>query len=305
MTVDSSDRRSRRRPAPSPGGVRLCASVLIAVFALLTFPPTMTAEPLRVMTFNIRYGSARDGENSWANRRERVFETIRAFDPDVLALQEALAFQLEEIDEAVPGYRRVGVGRDDGRAGGEFAPLLLREERIRVDDWGTVWLSDQPDTPGSITWGGSLPRILTWARVEDRATGRMAYVGSTHWDHESQESREKSADLIASLREEHVPSDMPTLLMGDFNAGPVNPAIRRLLRADTGLVDTFRAANPDQERPPTFNGFRNEARGEQIDWVFASGHWRVQSAGVVETAAGEPHPSDHFPVTAVVTLDAK
>ena len=32
---------------------------------------------LNVMSFNIRYDTAKDGENSWPNRRELVFDLIR------------------------------------------------------------------------------------------------------------------------------------------------------------------------------------------------------------------------------------
>jgi mRNA deadenylase 3'-5' endonuclease subunit Ccr4 len=50
------------------------------------------------MTFNIRYGLADDGENRWENRKSLVIERIRAFDPDLLGLQECRDdFQAEFI----------------------------------------------------------------------------------------------------------------------------------------------------------------------------------------------------------------
>jgi len=48
---------------------------------------------LQVMSFNIRYGKARDGANRWEKRRELCVARIRAFDPDLLGLQESLEFQ--------------------------------------------------------------------------------------------------------------------------------------------------------------------------------------------------------------------
>lgn len=39
---------------------------------------------IRVMTFNIRYGTAKDGENHWDLRKDFLIETIRAFGPDLL-----------------------------------------------------------------------------------------------------------------------------------------------------------------------------------------------------------------------------
>ncbi|HEV3486111.1 MAG TPA: hypothetical protein VG106_11935, partial [Vicinamibacterales bacterium] len=39
-------------------------------------------QPLTVMTFNIRYGTAADGEDRWEKRRDLLFATIEAFKPD-------------------------------------------------------------------------------------------------------------------------------------------------------------------------------------------------------------------------------
>ena len=60
-------------------------------------PVAERADTLRVMSFNIRYGTARDGANHWDQRREIVAETIRLARPHVLGLQEALAFQVEYL----------------------------------------------------------------------------------------------------------------------------------------------------------------------------------------------------------------
>ena len=43
---------------------------------------------LKIMTFNIRYGQADDGDNSWPRRRDLVIARIRAHDPDLIGLQE-------------------------------------------------------------------------------------------------------------------------------------------------------------------------------------------------------------------------
>src|SRR5688572_17683699 len=76
----------------------------------------MAAEPrreIRVMTFNIRYGTASDGENHWDKRKEFLVETIKAFDPDLLGTQETLGFQRDYLAEKLPGHAVLGVGRDD------------------------------------------------------------------------------------------------------------------------------------------------------------------------------------------------
>ena len=82
--------------------------------------------PLAVMSFNIRYGTAADGPDAWAERRGLLFDVIREASPDVLGLQEALRGQLDELHAALPGYGEGGVGRDDGRTAGEYAAILFR-----------------------------------------------------------------------------------------------------------------------------------------------------------------------------------
>lgn len=148
-------------------------------------------EPLKVMTFNIRYGTANDGENRWEARRAQMFALIKSQDPDVIGLQEALHFQVDEILAAVPGYRMVGVGRSDGGHGGEYAAILYRESRLAVRRTNTFWLSDTPDVVKSNTWGAALERICTWAQFDDKL-GTPFYLFNLHLDHVSQPAREKS-----------------------------------------------------------------------------------------------------------------
>ena len=70
-------------------------------------------EPIRVMSVNVRYGTAPDGANAWPNRRDLLMRTIRAFDPDLLGAQEALAFQCDELRRELAGHAFAGIGRDD------------------------------------------------------------------------------------------------------------------------------------------------------------------------------------------------
>ena len=148
-------------------------------------------EALTVMSFNIRYGTANDGDNHWSQRREFLFEVVRDENADLVGVQEALAFQIDEILAAVPGYAVVGVGRDDGRARGEFSAILFRRDRFRVADSGTFWFSDTPEVPGSKSWGNTITRISTWARLVDR-DGSAFWHFNLHLDHQSQPSRERS-----------------------------------------------------------------------------------------------------------------
>lgn len=257
--------------------------------------------PVRTMSFNIRYGSADDGEDAWPLRQDMVFRVIREYEPSVLGLQEALRFQLDEIRAALPQFREVGVGRDDGVAAGEYSAILYDHRRLDVLDTGTFWLSDTPEAVASTSWGNGITRIVTWARFKDEAGDATFYVFNTHWDHESQNSREMSAGLLMeriAARE----YDDPVLVTGDFNAGEQNPAFLRLLSGehDVALRDTYRELHPDDTDVGTFNGFSGETTGEKIDAVLVSPRWEVLEATIIRVSRAGRFPSDHFPVTALV-----
>ena len=259
---------------------------------------------VRVLSFNIRYGTALDGMDAWPYRKELVYDVIRRQDSDFVGLQEALRFQIDAIRESVPGYDEVGVGRDDGRQAGEYSAILYKSDRWRAVDSGTLWLSDTPDDPGSMTWGNEITRIVTWARFVEEESGRAVQVFNTHFDHISQPSRVKSAELLASRIASREPAD-PVIVTGDFNAGEGNPAIlylKNTANESPVLVDTFRALHPDADAVGTGGGFEGRRDGPKIDYVFAEPDARVREAGIIRDSRNGRYPSDHFPVYAEIAL---
>ncbi len=279
------------------------AAILCSLIGLVLTEAREPEPAWTVMTFNIRYGTADDGDDRWANREELVYGVIRDRDADIVGLQEALDFQIDAITDKVPGYGVIGVGRDDGATRGEFAAILFKLDRFFVDRSGTFWLSDTPDVVGSTSWGNEITRICTWARLIDRASGEAIMVYNTHFDHRSQQSRLASATLIGQrIKTER---DERVVLMGDFNAGENNQAMLYLTahRGGPRLVDTFRAAHPDATGVGTFNGFRGDSDGDKIDHVFVNDGFRTLDAGIDRTSEDGRFPSDHFPVWARITTN--
>jgi endonuclease/exonuclease/phosphatase family metal-dependent hydrolase len=276
----------------------LLAPLVSAALSAAALAAQTAREPLTVMSFNVRYGTAADGENEWTARRELLFDTIRRQDSDLVGLQEALDFQIDEIVGAAPVYAVVGVGRDDGRKSGEYSAILFRKDRLHVAEAGTFWFSDTPAVPGSKSWGNNITRICTWARFVDR-DGRGFWLFNVHLDHESQPSRERSTQLLLE-RIEARPVREPVIVTGDFNAGESNPAMLRL----TGpFLDSFRVLHPDEESVGTFNAFKVGTAGrDKIDYVLVEPGTDVIRAEIVRASRNGRYPSDHFPVVARVRL---
>jgi endonuclease/exonuclease/phosphatase family metal-dependent hydrolase len=266
------------------------------------------AVPLDIASFNIRYGTAPDSANAWPNRRELVLDVLREQGPEVLGVQEALRFQLDELRRAFSRWGEVGVGRDDGASAGEYAAILYDTRRLEVLEQGSFRFSATPEVPGSASWGNEIPRICSWARFRDLETAHTFYVYNVHWDHESQASRDSSAVLLLrriAAREHRADAVVVT---GDFNAGEANPAYRTLLAGAARvegaprLIDTFRSVNPSARAVGTFHEFRGGRDGEKIDAVLVSPEWEILSAAIVRVAEEDRYPSDHFPVVASVQL---
>ena len=254
-----------------------------------------SAVKLNVMSFNIRYGTAKDGENSWQNRKQILFGFLKLHSPDIIGMQEVLNFQLEEIKAELTGYKHLGIGRD-GETKGEYSPILYKHDKYRVSDSGTFWLSDTPDIVGSITWGNACTRICSWAKLEDKRTMQEFYFYNLHLDHVSQPSREKSIDLLLSK----IKKDKPLIITGDFNAGENNPAVLKLKSA--GLADSYRQINKEKTEVKTHHGFTGQRQGAKIDYIFVSEGIETASANILDYNIEGRYPSDHFPVTAEIVL---
>lgn len=262
---------------------------------------------IRVMSFNIRYGTANDGENHWEKRREFLVETIKAYDPDLLGTQETLGFQRDFIADRLPGYEKLGVGRDDGAERGEMTALFFRRSRFEKLDGGHFWLSEKPDQPGSKSWDTSLTRMATWVKLRDRQkpTASPIVFINTHFDHRGTQARLESARMLRARAEELSKSNR-VILTGDFNAGEASQPYAALFGSlderRSPLVDSYRIAYPAASpNEGTFSGFKSEPTGGQrIDWIAVSREWKVISAAIDRTSRDGRSPSDHFPVTAVL-----
>ncbi len=266
---------------------------------------------VRVLSFNLRYANPEDGDNRWENRREVAFDVIHEYRPEILAVQEALRSQLDDIRARFNGFEEAGVGRDDGRTRGEYSAILYRPDKLRLLAQETLWLASHEKrlTPGARHPDASLPRICTWAQFEDVASGSRFYVYNTHLDHMSQAARETGAIMITEAFGREQPS-VGRIVCGDFNAGEDSAVLKHLKGAidlSTGsagspgtwsLVDTFRVLQPYQGKVGTFHGFRGGLDGEKIDYILADPAWKVLQAGIITQQRDGRFPSDHYPVYA-------
>jgi endonuclease/exonuclease/phosphatase family metal-dependent hydrolase len=259
------------------------------------------------MSFNIRFGTAKDGEDAWDKRKHLLRDTIRAYDPALLGAQEVLAMQADFLREQLPAYGFVGSGRDDGKRGGEYSPIMYRRDRFDLLDSGQIWLSETPEV-ASKGWDAALPRILTWASLKEKPSGTTVVLFNTHWDHVGKRARVESARLMRRCIDEKRRGH-PVLVCGDFNSVEISDEYRTLTGGDGAgvrLSDCYRDAHPDRAADEaSFHDFKGTRQGMRIDWILRSPEWKTLAASIDHTERDGRYPSDHFPVIAEIQLIAR
>lgn len=249
---------------------------------------------MRFMTYNIQIAVARAHNPKWNPKLfdlSGVAEVIASQSPDVVALQEvdrrrsrsAYVDQTRWLGERLgyhyahaPAYGEI----QENGSNGEYGNALL--SRYPIADFKIINLDPGTTEPApGHRW--IEPRCIFIARLEaETPINVMGLHLSTVF-----EQRIKPLEQVADLVEAH--ADLPTVLMGDFNATHEELNGTRLPK----LLDNLLASNPI----PTFpNG---EAARTCIDHIWVSRDWRVKAVWVVSERLGR---SDHNPVVADLEL---
>lgn len=277
---------------------RLVAS--LALTCALIAP--LAAAELRVATFNLRY-PADEAPNDWASRLPRVVECIERQNLDLIGTQEGLYHQVKGLDRELEEMDWIGLGREGGSRG-EFMAVYYRTARLEPLEFDHFWLSDTPDVVGSTTWGNVVRRMVTWVRFRDLETDRQFYFFNTHFDHEVQVSREKSAALLLE-RVRARGEALPVIVAGDFNAVAGENPVHETLAGSDDLADAWDIAEErkGETEANTFNGFSELMKeGRRIDWLLASDDVSVKDVEIDVFSSDGHYPSDHFPVIATMEL---
>lgn len=266
------------------------------------------AQQLRTASFNIRYSNGDKGtERRWENRRDSLCRFLLDANLDIIGMQEVLHGQMKDICHELKEYGHVGVGREDGRKKGEYAPIFYRKATWKKLRSGVFWLSETPDVAGSMGWDAACTRCATWILLQHKQSGRQLIVVNTHFDHVGHKARTESARLIMR-RSRDIAAGIPLLLTGDFNVD-ASDEVYTTLTTDTNvpLNDTSRSGAPHEGAPYTFHSFGRIAprKCSKIDFIFASPAIRTVRTQIIAEKRDSPTPfymSDHNPIIATLQM---
>ena len=248
------------------------------------------------MTYNIRYDNPNDADNNWHNRKERIINQIRYYDPDIIGTQEGLEHQIHYINNNLGSFNYVGLPRADASeiGGGEFSAIFYNIDKYTKIKDNTFWLSNTPNKP-SRGWDASLNRICTYILLKDNSSDKTFFVFNTHFDHIGVKAREKSAELILENIDSINRINRPLFLIGDFNLIPDEYPIQLI---SNKLYDSKKISKETPFGPEgTFNGFDiYKNYNKRIDYIFVSKNKiMVKKYAVLADINEKRFPSDHFP----------
>jgi endonuclease/exonuclease/phosphatase family metal-dependent hydrolase len=255
---------------------------------------------LREMSYNLKFASD-EKPHSWPERRPVMNKLFQSERPDIIGTQEGLYRQIRDIEHDMPVYNWIGLGREGGSRG-EFMAVFFDKNRFTPLAYDHLWLSDTPYVIGSISWGNTIPRMVTWVRFVDRHAGQQFYVINTHFDHLSSAARERSSTFIIDLIDRFNPK-LPILITGDFNTGPETGPYDTLVQQGH-FQDLWKtAARRTGEELGTFCNYDDASGGgrrHRIDWIMSRGAVTARALHILNFREDGQYPSDHFPVLAEV-----
>ena len=255
--------------------------------------------PLQVMTFNIRLDTPSDSLNNWQYRKDNATKLISYYRPDLLGMQEVLPNQLADLQERLPQYTPLGVGRDNGKDEGEYNPIFYRRSRFDLVRHGNFPLNESADSFGIKGWDAACNRVCTWAIFKERASGKEVAYFNTHLDHVGATARREGIRLVTAKIKELAPG-IPVILTGDFNCRPGEEPMQVL--AAEGMKNAYETADISYGPAWSFHGFGGIPVNERplLDYVFISPQLKATRCRVIEDRPATGYYSDHNPVLAEI-----
>ena len=260
---------------------------------------------LNVMSYNIRYDNPEDSLNNWQYRKDIAAKIIKTKDIDIVGTQEVLHNQLVDLQERLPEYTAIGVGRQDGIEKGEYSALFYKKDRFSEVSSGYFWLSETPEVAGSIGWDGACERIATWAILKDKQTGKEVFAINTHLDHVGKIARQEGVTLLLT-RAAELSKGLPIIMTGDFNATPDSDVIKHVTNTSLKehLTNAKTIAKEFTGTEWTFHDFGKipVEKRDYIDYIFVSNTIETDKFEVLPEKLDEVFLSDHVPVVAKIKI---
>ena len=244
-----------------------------------------------IVTCNIRFGLAEDGINSWQYRKKYFASFFNDYRSDFFCAQEVNDFQADFLHRQLSDYDYIGKR--------EPAPFFWQHNLIYFcKAWHCIhqqhfFLSPTPSVP-SRSRDSHYPRQCTLGLFEKNR--QQIIIVNTHFDF-NENVQVTSARIILN-RIAALPTAIPAVLVGDFNATPEDACYR--------VFAGFNTAKPNETQPfanafappypSTYHAFTGDKEGDHIDWILYRGAITPRDCRIIHKTYSGKYLSDHFPV---------
>ena len=251
---------------------------------------------LCLISCNIRFDNPADGQNSWMHRRDFLSETLLKHSPSIIATQEGRFQQLNELKASLKNFDIIDQHRS--WIGERMYPtIFIRQDKFEYINSGDVWLSETPDIAGSLSFGSTFPRLMTWAKVQIKESDKNLLIVNTHLDHIKAETRLAQIKVLASEIKRVWDPTCAIVIMGDFNDAPDSPVRAEIMKHFPELQDAWRLFNTKEES--SHHSFKGEMQnGARIDWILVDKKISVTSSMMEKCSKDDFYPTDHYPIIA-------
>ncbi|WP_068472396.1 endonuclease/exonuclease/phosphatase family protein [Saccharicrinis aurantiacus] len=249
---------------------------------------------LSVMSFNIKFDTANDGDNSWDFRKSEVVDLLSFYHPDFFGLQEAVNNQVDFINHQLEAYNYIGIGREGAESVSEGVQIFYDTIKYKLIDTNTFWLSETPNEL-SKGWDASYYRIATYGSFADRRSGDTLHILNCHLDNDGKLARKEAVKLIVKTLDNYQIENQKVIIMGDFNCTEddkpysiinkeFDDAMKLSVRKPYGPIGTWNAYDTES------------IVNRRIDYIFCKGFKVNTYRHIDDRRANNLYPSDHLPV---------
>lgn len=241
-----------------------------------------------IISSNIRFSTHDDGAHAWHLRKNILAQIYQKYSPILIGTQEGRQPQLAELQELLPEYQLAADHRN-WLADRMYPCIFFQKKSVQLIDSGDFWLSLTPTVDGSSSFDSMFPRLCTWVCLEFQETRFLVF--NTHLDHVKPLTRESQVGVLCQEIKRLNPSNLPVVIMGDFNDSPESETRKKILRHFLRLRDDWSC--PEEASHHPFTGTNPE--GHRIDWLLHDFEKKAELHLNKESHEGI-WPSDHFPL---------
>lgn len=186
--------------------------LIIGIFILLT----ACSNPGQFKVLSISASSNGIPIAEWDLCFPGIIKFIEEQNSDIVTLQAIKPKHVKDFRTVLGAYSVVTGENEEDETEFTLNPLLFRSDKFRLLSKSKFWLSDTPEVPESLTWGGNEPRTVTWIKLQSIKSGHIFYVFNAHFCHLDESTRIKSSILLLT-KIHNIAGNAPVIVTGCFN----------------------------------------------------------------------------------------